>query len=100
MNTRILRMCYRSPVDRARVVDAGLGQLQPVIFGIEHGRPTLRIEGVADRWGWLSACWWVLDLTTREGREQAKERFAHLEMCRREGLESDAAKAWNRGLRE
>lgn len=92
MNTRILRMCERSPIDRARVTD--LGQLQPVIFSIEHGRPTLRIEGVADRWGRLSACWWVLDLTAREGREQARERFAHLETCKRDGLESDAARVW------
>lgn len=88
MNVRILRLCDIGPVGRVRHV-AGLGQMQPVLFGIERGRqPTLRIEGVVgDR-----PCWHVLPLPRYKA--QAKTAFAELERCNTDGTRSAASQAW------
>jgi hypothetical protein len=70
----------------------GLGQLQPVLFGWEHGGVTLRIEGVADRGGEPTWCWWRLPLRTCKAR--AKAAFAELERHMAAGTESPAARLW------
>lgn len=89
MNTRILRMCERSPLagfNIRRVV--GLGQMQPVLFGIEHGTVRLRIEDAQGG----RACWNVLPLPRYKAK--AKALFAHLEECKAKGLRSTASQAW------
>lgn len=97
MNTRILRMCHRRPVTtdgyRFPWRVEGIGQLQPVLFGIEAERGiTLRIEGVADRHGKSSWCWWILPLSTC--KPLAKALFSGLEECHANGTESAAMRLW------
>lgn len=92
MNTRILRMCSRFRYPKSGELSCrsirDMGQLQPVLFGIEHGRPTLRIEGMASG----RACWWVLPLP--KFKAQAKSLFAELEAHKRNGTRGPAAKWW------
>ena len=87
MNTRILRMCERAPIGHIRHV-RDLGQLQPVLFGFERGRVTLRIE-IAERgrpaWGIYPLPW---------TKKVAKKAFAALEKCKHDGTRSAAWAVW------
>lgn len=99
MNTRILRMIDRSPIETPNgpwrhpvwLVD-GLGQLQPVLFGVECGAPTLRIEGMADCFGAPRACWHVLPLPHH--KRKAKALFADLERHKEAGTRGPASQWW------
>lgn len=89
MNTRILRMCQRSPIKGCNIRRvAGLGQMQPVLFGIEHGTVRLRIEDAQGG----RPCWAVLPLPQYKAR--AKALFRHLEHCKATGQRSAASQAW------
>lgn len=99
MNTRILRMIDRTPIKTPRGLwkhpvwrVAGLGQMQPVLFSIEHGCVTLRIEDAAERHGNVAPCWAALPLPRHKAR--AKGLFAHLETCKINGTRSAASQAW------
>jgi hypothetical protein len=99
MLTRILRMIDRTPIETPsgpwrhpvwRV--AGLGQLQPVLFGREGARGiTLRIEGAMGD----QCVWHVLPLRTH--RKLAKALFAALEWHKAHGTPSAARAAWIAG---
>jgi hypothetical protein len=99
MNTRILRMIDRTPIATPngewrhpcwRV--AGLGQLQPVLFGREGERGiTLRIEGTVNG----HCVWHVLPLRTH--KPAAKAHFAALEWHKAHGTPNSAKAAWLAG---
>lgn len=93
MNTRILRMCDRTPISKYKIWRVrDLGQMQPLLFSIEHGAVTMRIEGaINDR-----CVWWRLPLARH--REQARELFAELESCQVRGLPAAAKRAWLKGI--
>jgi hypothetical protein len=90
MNTRILRMCRRMPHAHTRLVE-DLGQVQPVLFCIERGGVSLRIENAGERYGTMQPCWAVLPLPKYKAR--AKDLFSHLERCKAKGTRSAASKA-------
>lgn len=87
MDIRLLRSSERLMVGRGRIWN-GLGQMQPVIMGWERGRITLRIEDVEGG----RPCWRILPLPRH--RQEAKRLFAHVEACARDGLRTEASKAW------
>lgn len=91
MDTRLLRMAERGVLrgDKTRIF-RGLGQMQPVLIGFEHGYLKLRIEGVSGG----KPCWWRFNLQDPEQKARAKAHFAHLETCKREGTSSTAREAW------
>lgn len=92
MNTRILRMCDRSMRWQKCWRVVGLGQLQPVLFGWERDGVTLRIEGIADRHGITTWCWWILRLP--HCKPQAKAAFSELERHKATNTESGAMRLW------
>ncbi len=100
MNTRILRMIDRRPIETPNGpwkhpvwLIQGMGQLQPVTIGNEGERGiTLRIEGVADYHGDVRSCWRVLPLST--SKAQAKQALAELERCNALGIDSPARASW------
>ena len=61
--------------------------MQPVIFGKERGRFTLRIEG--SKGG--RPCWMIYPFPACKA--EAKAAFAELERCNREGIDSPATAA-------
>lgn len=89
MNVRLLRSSERLVVGKGRIW-RGLGQMQPVIMGWERGRITLRIEDVEGG----RPCWRILPLPRH--RQEAKRLFAYVEACGRDGVPTEASKAWDR----
>jgi hypothetical protein len=83
-------MCDRKPLLRGftiwRVV--GLGQMQPVLFGIEKGKITLRAETVASG----RCAWGVYPLPWQKG--EAKRALSELLSAKRDGRDSSAKAAW------
>lgn len=85
---RLLRASERTSIGHCRIF-RGLGQMQPVLIGIERGGVSLRIEGVQDG----RPCWHVLPLP--RFKQRAKELFAELEKHQRDGTRGPAAEAWD-----
>jgi hypothetical protein len=95
MDTRILRMAERCKIGGLTRYVRGMGQLQPVLFFIKDGEVCLRIEGVADRWGSRTWCYWTFHLSDKRQKAEAKKLFAEVEACKREGRPTEARRLWD-----